>query len=172
MMDLASPEGDSLRQITAAADKAQVLAERIAAAEEVVKVLKREYTAVLEVELPDLMSEVGFSYLRLTDGTPVEVLPFHYGSITVKNKEKAHAWLEAAGHGGLIKRTLNVTFDRGAAGFEDLQQHVRSTGLRAEAKETINTNTFNAWLRQQKEAGEYVPPDLFSVYSGLRAKIG
>ena len=71
-----------------------------------------------------MLSEMGLSYLKLADGSSVEVKTNYSATITQANKEKAFNWLRENGLGDIIKNELTVSFGRNednkAAEYADL----------------------------------------------------
>ena len=53
--------------------------------------------------IPTMLSEMGLSFLKLADGSSVEVKTNYSATITQANKEKAFNWLRQNGLGDIIK---------------------------------------------------------------------
>ena len=59
-----------------------------------------------------MLSEMGLSFLKLADGSSVEVKTNYSATITQANKEKAFNWLRENGLGDIIKNEISVSFGR------------------------------------------------------------
>ena len=62
--------------------------------------------------IPTMLSEMGLSYLKLQDGSSVEVKTNYSATITQANKEAAFNWLRENGLGDIIKNEISVSFGR------------------------------------------------------------
>jgi len=132
-------------------------------------------------KLPDLMGEVGVSVVTLeADGNNPAVEakagPYYACNIAVgwpeEKRKAAFEWLDTNGHGDLIKTEVTVQFRR-----EDRNDAVRFLELaRAfgtpEIKEAVHHGTMTAWLREQVEQHQYIPPlDLIGGAVGRSVKL-
>ena len=80
--------------------------------EEYLKQRKRDLDRISGEVIPTMLSEMGLSYLKLTDGSSVEVKTNYSATITQANKEAAFNWLRENGLGDIIKNELTVSFGR------------------------------------------------------------
>ena len=125
-----------------------------------------------ELVIPDLMQEAGVSFIKLADGSSVEVKPSIKASITLDNAEKAYSWLRENGHGDLIKNTLTASFNKeedGKASY--LMKLFEEQGYNYQRKEKVEPMTLKAFVSEQIERGKNVPMDLFSVYISNKTTI-
>jgi hypothetical protein len=167
---------DSLKKISALALHQLDLEKTIEDAMEELKELTAKLRQVSEVELPDAMSEVGMEEFKLKDGSKVTVVRTFTGSISGKNRDKAHEWLRANGHGSLIKHAVTVAFGKGQEkAAKSLVAVIEKKGLPFRDKEAVHPQTLQAFIREQmtavQEEGIKFPQDLFAVFPINKAKV-
>ena len=114
------------------------------------KAAKELARTIREQELPEAMQSANLMEIKLTDGSKISIEQFYKGHISEANRDKAHDWLMANGHGGIIKHEITVKFGKD----ED-----------EKASNTLER------LKQQLTGGKDIPADLFGIYVGSRAKI-
>ena len=140
--------------------------------EEKIKQTQKEITRISEDVIPTLLSEMGLSSLKLTDGSSVDVKPFYSASISVKNREAAYKWLRDNGLGDIIKNDVVVSFgrheDNKAVDYANL---AKSQGFEPTQKLKVEPMTLKALVRERIEAGKEMPMDVFNVYVGNRTKL-
>jgi len=132
------------------------------------KVLKEDYTRLTMEDLPDLMTEVGLSELRLQDGSLVAVRQEVSCAITEAKRRVALDWLVENNFGGLIKTELTITFSSGErdAAEELLGNLADEEGMeqRMEMKEAVHPATLKSFVKERMESGEAFPMELFGVH--------
>jgi hypothetical protein len=168
--------GDSLKKISALAMHQLTLEKTIANAEKELKDLCAKLRQVSEVELPDAMAEVGMEEFKLKDGSKITVIRTFTGSISEKNREEAHNWLRANGHGSLIKHAVSVVFGKGQEkAAKSLVNVLEKKGLPFRDKEAVHPQTLQAFIREQmtaaQEEGIKFPQELFAVFPINKAKV-
>ncbi len=140
--------------------------------EEKIKQTQKEITRISEDVIPTLLSEMGLSSLKLTDGSSVDVKPFYSASISVRNREAAYKWLRDNGLGDIIKNDVVVSFgrheDNKAVDYANL---AKSQGFEPTQKLKVEPMTLKALVRERIEAGKEMPMDVFNVYVGNRTKL-
>ena len=90
----------------------QTIQKDIGQNEEYLQQRKKELDHISGEIIPTMLSEMGLSYLKLTDGSSVEVKTNYSATITQANKEAAFNWLRENGLGDIIKNELIVSFGR------------------------------------------------------------
>ena len=85
----------------------QDLEKSIKDAEENIKNLKKKSEHISGEVIPTMMSEMGLSFLKLSDGSSLEVKTNYSATITQANKEKAFNWLRENNLGDIIKNESN-----------------------------------------------------------------
>jgi len=140
--------------------------------EEKIKQTQKEITRISEDVIPTLLSEMGLSSLKLTDGSSVDVKPFYSANISVANREKAYKWLRDNGLGDIIKNDVVVSFgrheDNKAVDYANL---AKSHGFEPTQKLKVEPMTLKALVRERLEAGKEMPMDTFNVFVGNRTKL-
>jgi len=106
-------------QVTADLAGLSRLAEQLADADKFVAKLEEELrqakmrvTDISERAIPDLMDELGVAEFTTTNGFKITIRSTVRASIPLANRAEAYQWLEENGHGGLLKRTVSVAFNR------------------------------------------------------------
>lgn len=145
----------------------------IAAAEEELKLLKKNHLHLSRFQLPEMMAGVGMSSFSLEDGTKVEVTDHLQASIAKKNEAAAFRWLEEHGHGSIIKNVLTISIpvedhERVAGAIDLLKEHGFEE---VERKTSVHANTLKAWARAQQENDEEIDEELFGVFNVTVAKV-
>ena len=150
----------------------QQLEEDIKRSEETIKNLKKKSEHISGEVIPTMMSEMGLSYLKLQDGSSLEVKTNYSATITQANKEKAFNWLRENDLGDIIKNELTVSFGRNednkAAEYAEL---ARGQGYQPTQKLKVEPMTLKALVRERIEAGKEMPMDTFNVFVGNRTNI-
>jgi TolA-binding protein len=140
--------------------------------EEYLKQRKKDLEQVSGEAIPTMLSEMGLSYLKLADGSSVEVKTNYSATITLANKEKAFNWLRENGLGDIIKNELTVSFGRNednkAAQYAEL---AKGQGYQPTQKLKVEPMTLKALVRERIEAGKPLPTELFNVFIGNKTTI-
>jgi hypothetical protein len=126
---------------------------------------------VQEHDLPEYMASLGLETFTTTDGLAVRVDEKIHASIGDR-KVVAYKWLIDNGHGGLIKRTVEVAFNVDQA--EQAEALVcelvgQYAGVRQNMK--VEAATLTAFVKEQLEKGEDIPHDIFGVFEQRIARI-
>lgn len=174
--ETAAPEaGDNsigaLRTLARAQKQAEA---RVAQLEEELSNAKEDLKQISEVKLPELMDELGIPTFQTKDGLKITIKETIRVSMGRSDEEKAAAldWLDAHGHGALIKRTVEVPFSRGKdSEAQNLATTLRSDGFRAVFERRVENPTLRSFVTEKLENGEEVPLDLFKVLRDRRAKV-
>jgi hypothetical protein len=128
---------------------------------------------VQEVDIPELMDEMGVQEFTLTSGRKVSIRKQYYASIPKDKRDAAFAWLTEHGHEELIKVEVEVQFGRGE--FEtavDFARRLAEAGYNALPHKDVNAQTLKAWVKRMIESdeGEF-PMELFNPYIQRKAII-
>lgn len=168
---------EKLAQLSLLATKQLTIEEAILNTEVRLDSLKKDLKLVSEVAIPDLMIQIGMSRFTLTNGAEVYVKPFYAGRIDDENREEASAWLNDNGHGALIKKTLAIDF--GKADGVDWKKVIAEIAATIEEdidvdirlNQGVHHATLNAFIKEQVEAGNKFPLELFKAFIGNKTKI-
>ena len=166
---------DKTTNINKLADKIKELQaqqEQLQQQEDAVKQKKKDIEHLSGEVIPTMLSEMGLSFLKLQDGSSVEVKTNYSATITQANKEKAFNWLRENGLGDIIKNEISVSFGRNednkAADYANL---AKGQGFEPQQKLKVEPMTLKALVRERIEAGKEMPTELFNVFIGNKTTI-
>ena len=166
---------DKTTNINKLADKIKELQahqQQLEVQEDTIKQKKKDIEHLSGEVIPTMLSEMGLSFLKLQDGSSVEVKTNYSATITQANKEKAFNWLRENGLGDIIKNEISVSFGRNednkAADYAEL---AKSRGLDPMQKLKVEPMTLKALVRERMEAGKEMPTELFNIYVGNKTTI-
>jgi len=157
---------DKTTNINKLADKIKELQahqKQLEVQEDAIKQKKKDIEHLSGEIIPTMLSEMGLSFLKLQDGSSVEVKT---------NKEAAFNWLRENGLGDIIKNEISVSFGRNednkAADYADL---AKGQGFQPTQKLKVEPMTLKALVRERMEAGKEMPTELFNIYVGNKTTI-
>ena len=140
--------------------------------EEYLKQRKKDLEQLSGEAIPTMLTEMGLTYLKLADGSSVEVKTNYSATITLANKEKAFNWLRENGLGDIIKNELTVSFGRNednkAAEYAEL---AKGHGYQPTQKLKVEPMTLKALVRERIEGGKPLPTEIFNVFIGNKTTI-
>ena len=140
--------------------------------EDAIKQKKKDIEHLSGEVIPTMLSEMGLSYLKLQDGSSVEVKTNYSATITQAKKEEAFNWLRENGLGDIIKNEISVSFGRNednkAADYANL---ARGQGLEPKQKLKVEPMTLKALVRERIEAGKEMPTEIFNIFVGNKTTI-
>ena len=140
--------------------------------EEYLKQRKKDLEQLSGEAIPTMLTEMGLTYLKLADGSSVEVKTNYSATITLANKEKAFNWLRENGLGDIIKNELTVSFGRNednkAAEYAEL---AKGQGYQPTQKLKVEPMTLKALVRERIEGGKPLPTEIFNVFIGNKTTI-
>ena len=140
--------------------------------EKYLKQRKQDLEQVSGETIPTMLTEMGLSYLKLADGSAVEVKPYYAANISLKNKEAAYNWLRSNGLGDIIKNEITVSFgrdeDNKATTYVNL---AKGQGYQPTQKLKVEPMTLKALVRERIEAGKPMPTEIFGVFIGNKTTI-
>ena len=166
---------DKTTNINKLADKIQemqAIQSAIESDEQQLKQKKKHLENLSGEVIPTMLSEMGLSFLKLQDGSSVEVKTNYSATITQAKKEEAFNWLRENGLGDIIKNEISVSFGRNednkAADYANL---AKGQGLEPTQKLKVEPMTLKALVRERMEAGKEMPTELFNIYVGNKTTI-
>ena len=166
---------DKTTNINKLADKIKELQahqKQLEVQEDSIKQKKKDIELLSGEVIPTMLSEMGLSYLKLQDGSSIEVKTNYSATITQANKENAFKWLRENGLGDIIKNEISVSFGRNednkAADYAEL---AKGHGLEPQQKLKVEPMTLKALVRERIEAGKEMPTELFNVFIGNKTTI-
>jgi hypothetical protein len=156
---------DKIKQLQAHQQQLQVQ-------EDAIKQKKKDIDHLSGEIIPTMLSEMGLSFLKLQDGSSVEVKTNYSATITQANKEAAFNWLRENGLSDIIKNEISVSFGRNednkAADYAEL---AKCQGLEPQQKLKVEPMTLKALVRERMEAGKEMPTELFNIFVGNKTTI-
>ena len=158
---------DNIGKLANKIKEMQAIQKDIEQNEEYLKQRKNDLELISGEAIPTMLTEMGLSYLKLADGSSVEVKTNYSATITLANKEKAFNWLRENGLGDIIKNELIVSFGRNednkAAEYAEL---AKGQGYQPTQKLKVEPMTLKALVRERIEAGKPMPTEIFNVFIG------
>ena len=166
---------DKTTNINKLADKIKELQahqKQLEVQEDSIKQKKKDIELLSGEVIPTMLSEMGLSYLKLQDGSSIEVKTNYSATITQANKENAFKWLRENGLGDIIKNEISVSFGRNednkAADYAEL---AKGQGLEPQQKLKVEPMTLKALVRERMEAGKEMPTELFNIFVGNKLSL-
>ena len=166
---------DKTTNINKLADKIKELQahqKQLEVQEDLIKQKKKDIELLSGEVIPTMLYEMGLSYLKLQDGSSIEVKTNYSATITQANKENAFKWLRENGLGDIIKNEISVSFGRNednkAADYAEL---AKGQGLEPQQKLKVEPMTLKALVRERMEAGKEMPTELFNIFVGNKTTI-
>ena len=163
------------RNVGKLADKIQemqAVQKALEADEEQIKQKKKHLDYLSGEVIPTMLSEMGLSFLKLADGSSIEVKTNYSATITQAKKEEAFKWLRENGLGDIIKNEISVSFGRNednkAADYAEL---AKARGFQPTQKLKVEPMTLKALVRERIEAGKEMPTELFNIFVGNKTTI-
>jgi hypothetical protein len=169
---LQSVDDRGLSQVSLLVRQQLLLERRVADLEEELAAEKKRLTAISDDLLPAALAENGLTKLRMADGSEVSVSTFYGASIPKERTSEAFEWLHSNGFDDLIKNQVSASFGRGQDELANfLVGRLEEEGFNASRKVWIEPVTLKAFVKEQIEAGNSIPTDLFGIFVGEKAKI-
>ena len=166
---------DKTKNINRLADKIKELQahqQQLEIQEDAIKQKKKDIEYLSGEVIPTMLSEMGLSFLKLQDGSSVEVKTNYSATITQAKKAEAFNWLRENGLGDIIKNEISVSFGRNednkAADYANL---AKGQGFEPQQKLKVEPMTLKALVRERMEAGKEMPTELFNIYVGNKTTI-
>jgi TolA-binding protein len=163
---------DNIDKLANKIKEMQAIQKDIEQNEEYLKERKKDLEQISGEAIPTMLTEMGLSYLKLADGSSVEVKTNYSATISQANKEKAFNWLRENDLGDIIKNELTVSFGRNednkAAEYAEL---AKGQGFQPTQKLKVEPMTLKALVRERVEAGKPMPTEIFSIFIGNKTTI-
>jgi hypothetical protein len=157
-----APTEDKVAEVVSAALRQIEAEDRVASLQNELKAAQDDLKGIAEGALPAALDAAGMASYRLLNGFEVSVKTTTVGNIAKDDAPIAHASLEAAGHGDMIKRKVDLVFGRGeadvAARVVTFLKGLSWLGNRpVNVHENVHPQTLSAFVREQIAAGAEVP---------------
>ena len=129
------------------------------------KELKAEERKINQLEIPELMDNLGFEKITLSDGRVIAVKDSVQVAIPAPMREQAYGWMDKYGHGDLIKAAVTAKFARGDKDKAfDAMRALEALGIAASSTESVHPGTLKAWAREELAQGHILPTQFFKVH--------
>lgn len=165
---------DSLAELVRRGDELRSTMQKIEDLEEDIKLLKEAKDNLEKNRIPDLMDRMKLKEFVLEDGYKITSGPFVQASLPKDpiDREFTLTWLRDNGHEDLIKRKVEVSFDRGMdEKAQKLADFARTLGMNPEDKADIHHMTFTSFIKEQLSKGVAVPVERMGAFIGRKAKV-
>lgn len=130
---------------------------------------------ILEIDrerIPDMMERANLKRFTLQDGSEITVADEVAISIRAQSKDDAFAWLEANGHGSIIRHIVSANFKKGEEKeAARMAQLLIEAGFDFKDQQDVHWATLKSWYKDELANGRTVPEDLFSAHEFKQAKI-
>lgn len=144
---------------------------RVEQAEELLRRIKQQRDSLSNEVLPSRMDALGISELKLDDGSSISVETYYQASLPADSKDDALNWLEAEGHGDIIKHEVKVSLKKGQSEEAEMaRRQLENVGLEPITDLGVHSSTLRAFVREEVEAGRKIDPSI-NVFVGRRTKI-
>jgi len=173
---------DSLEEVRDLARAARAAQQSVAELEERLRAAKRELDRIATQELPEKMIALGLRQMSVAPsgnqpGFSVVVKTMYQANIAAswdpERRKAALDWLDANGHGSLIKTEVSVTFPREMRDEAlRVKKFLSLEGLEPVMREGVNPQTMKSWFKEIMQSDEPTPPlDKLGAYVERRAVI-
>lgn len=147
----------------------------VGAAEAALALAKDALRRTEEEDLPQLMREYDLSEVKLTDGSKVVVNDDLRCGISAERRAAAVAWLDANGHGGIVKTRLTFEFgsEERTEALSAAQAAADVLNRDASLDEAVHPSTLKAFLKELAAQGAMNDEvrEMFGVQQFSRAKV-
>lgn len=165
------PKQEAFKKLNDLVAAAKTLQNELSDLEIKTKLRTDQLNQLLWVGIPNCCDDMGLKEFTTQDGQKVAIKDEIQASITEERKQAALKWLDDNGHGGLVKRKIEVAFNKDQQKeAEDLLAELggRFAGL-SESK-GVHPSTLKAFVREMVAKGEYLPLETFGVHKFRIAK--
>src|SRR5579872_2893147 len=104
---------DELLQVSQMCHQQKYLEGEIEGMNKILDSLNERLRTLSEISIPEAMTALGLSELKLNDGSKVEVKKFYSAKIPDERNDEAFKWLRDNEHDDLIKNTITLNFGKG-----------------------------------------------------------
>lgn len=120
---------------------------------------------VREVDIPNLMAEMGIKSFTLDTGAKITIKQDIFASIRKENVDQALAFVDSIGLGGIIKDDVAVKFGKGdSEKAKQLTDFCKEQQFNFTEKLHIHPQTLKATIKEQMEKGVQFPEEYFSIH--------
>jgi len=164
-------QDERIKAITDKAKEMKDLDIEIEKLREALAVKEKNFNYISEVELPEMMGDIGLSQFVLTDGTKLSVSPVLKVSVPKYKMNDANKWLVENQYDGMVKTSLEFPRSVPDYAINQIIQFILSQGYYCETERKIHWQTLNKWAREMELEGEVIPEDIFNVFRSNKTVI-
>ena len=103
---------DNIQSLADQVERLEGMQQQLEVQENAVKEKKKQIEHISGEVIPTMMTEMGLSELKLSDGSHLKVATSYKAHISEANKEAAYNWLRNNGLGDIIKNEISVSFGK------------------------------------------------------------
>lgn len=155
---------DNLGQLSKLAERQMECQAEVAELENKLAMAKEKLKGVQEIDIPNLMMEMGIKSFKLNNGASLSIKSDIFASIRSDHLDEGLQFFEDLGCGGIIKDDVTVKFGKGDSDkAAQVMNFCRTNGYNATEKKHIHPQTLKAEIKQQMERGVDFPDEIFSI---------
>lgn len=127
-----------------------------------------------EGELPQAMQEAQVEELTLQDGTKIlvdKILDMPSMAADSEKRQPVIDWLEANGHGGMVKNVVTVYFEKGDPKAAILDRVVKALRLQADKFAAVHSGSLKSLITTLLEEGKDVPMEELGISQYHRSEV-
>lgn len=136
--------------------------------EEALKILNKDLFQVRQVQIPELMKEFGLDGIQTDTGTKIEIKDGI--SVSVRDKEKLHAYIRSQDSGDLIKDSITIETDTEES-RKEVMELLEKIDCMFERKEGIHSGTLKKFIKDGLAKGNKPPDEAVNIYEYRFSKI-
>jgi hypothetical protein len=124
--------------------------------------------------IPEYILSLGLSEVKLDSGERITVKTNYFGNISEERREAAHKWLREHQSGSLIKQGVDLMFTDSTEHQLDqalLINFLKENSIEYKKSETVHPQSLKSFIREQMEAGNNFPYELFGVYVAKELRV-
>jgi len=170
--DFKEPPVGDLSSLSRLADELAECERHVAQLESQVENARKRMADLAERQIPEMMDDLCLETFTTTNGFRVDVKKTVRASVPAHRRNEAMDWLDANGHGGLVKRNISVAFTREQQDDATrLQSELAESFENVRAERKVEPSTLSAFIREQLKQGAEIPMDLFGAWEQRIARI-
>lgn len=168
--DLETKESDvNLSQVYKLVKQLEQAEEEVSSIEETLKAKKQLVEELKTRTIPDAMG--GLTQVKTDTGAIVIIDRIVRANIPKDQRPEAFNWLDRAGHGGIIKTEILLSYPRNQLeAAKATVEQLKGLGLNPQLEQEVHWATLNAWAKDQLDKGlEF--PNFIGIFEGKTTKV-
>lgn len=153
------PPADLVTRMVAAAEELRQAKAAEARAERALKEAQGAVHRLRCEQLPALLDEAGCAAFTLQDGTVLQRIDEVYANCPKAKQNELAGWMQAHGHGALVKGQFIVTVPKGDDELErDVRNALNNADVEYEYAANVHAGTLKAFCKEQIKQAAELPP--------------